>query len=413
MATLAALALTVTTLMARRALDNAAGVVIRGDGDILVAAVVIELWRSGPSLTPEVLARVVEKHGSRGLRYVALLDRQDHHVISEAGSQAIASGVRLPGEIVRKGGRVRLLALIPPRSETGAATDASSPPGPVVLAPFPRPYLVVEFEPPLIRRLREDLVRISIVAAAAALILVAFAIAWSRSAARLAAVELHAERERRLVALGRASSVIAHELRNPLAGLKGHAQLLVEDLEGPSRERAERVVESAERLQRLTTVLLEFVRDAPVAPRDITPKELVERTLVALPKDRVRVDLSDAPVTLCVDAERVSLALRNLVQNALHETDADALPVELRVAARGGDVAIEVRDHGPGLAPGAGEHIFEPFMTTKARGTGLGLAIARRIAEQHRGTLTGETHRSGGALFRFLVPQVSTPERLR
>ncbi|MBN9160919.1 MAG: sensor histidine kinase, partial [Myxococcales bacterium] len=58
-----------------------------------------------------------------------------------------------------------------------------------------------------------------------------------------------------------------------------------------------------------------------------------------------------------------------------------------------------VRDRGPGLPAGSEAEIFEPFVTTRVRGTGLGLAVARRIAEQHDGTLTGETHPEGGALF--------------
>jgi two-component system sensor histidine kinase HydH len=64
-------------------------------------------------------------------------------------------------------------------------------------------------------------------------------------------------------------------------------------------------------------------------------------------------------------------------------------------------VLIEVRDHGPGIPSGAEAQIFEPFFTTRVRGTGLGLAVARRIAEQHAGSLTGENHPDGGALFRL------------
>jgi two-component system sensor histidine kinase HydH len=105
-----------------------------------------------------------------------------------------------------------------------------------------------------------------------------------------------------------------------------------------------------------------------------------------------------------VDPERTSLALRNLLQNGIQATTDGAQPVEVRIDRDANDVVIEVRDHGGGLARGAEAHIFDPFVTTKARGTGLGLSIARRIAEQHRGTLTGETHREGGAVFRLVLP---------
>ena len=110
----------------------------------------------------------------------------------------------------------------------------------------PPALLTVELEPPMIASLRADLSRISVVATVQRMPLLAFAVAWARSARKLDAVERRAEREQRLVALGGMSSVMAHELRNPLASLKGHAQLLVEDLENDKhRKKAERIVAEA------------------------------------------------------------------------------------------------------------------------------------------------------------------------
>jgi len=406
MGALAAIALAVTVLFAQYALDDATDIVIRGDGDTLVSGVVIDLWEAA-ALNSETLESVLAKHESRRLRYVGLFDRQDHHVIAEAGTPTFAKAAYMPGETLRKGRRVRLVALIPPRAETRAS--AGSPEGPALLQSYPRPHLVVEFEPPVIERLHAVLLRIAIVATVAALVLLAFAVAWSRATARLLAVQRQVESERRLVALGRASSVIAHELRNPLAGLKGHAQLLVEDLVEPLRSKATRVVDGAERLERLLSMLLDFVRDGPLDLQAVTPGAIVDRALVDLPKERIRVDLSRAPGTLRVDPERTSLALRNLLLNAVQATPDGAEPVELHVEPHDREVIIEVRDHGPGLTPGSEGQIFDPFMTTKVRGTGLGLSVARRIAEQHHGTLTAETHVAGGALFRLVLPLETKP----
>jgi two-component system sensor histidine kinase HydH len=411
-AILAALALASTVLLAQRALDSACDVVVRGDGDVLASGVVLDLWETEPELTPKTFAAVIARHAGQGLRYVALVDRQDQHPLMGAGTPAIAGLPFMLGEIARQGPRARLVSPIPQRSMSRAALDPGAPPtGPSQLQSFPRPFLAIEFEPPLIGRLKAGLARTSLVALVAAVALVAFALALSRTNARLWRARQQAESERRLVELGRASAVIAHELRNPLAALKGHAQLLAEDLAEPSRTKAARVVEGAERLEGLTNVLLDFVRDAPVDARAVTPTDLVERALAPLPKECVRVDLSDAAATLLVDAERASLALRNLVQNAVQATPEGAEPVELRIAEDAREVVIEVRDHGPGLAPGSETQIFEPFVTTKTRGTGLGLSIARRIAEQHGGTLTGETHRQGGAVFRLVLPLVPRPGR--
>ncbi len=421
MGALAAVALGLTVRVAQRALDNATEIVVRGDVDQLIDGLIVQLAATPWPVTSTTLARLLAQHESQGLRYLALVDRQDHQRRLEAGSPAISKPFNLPGETVRLGRRVRridALARLVARTEgrrdisTLVANDAA----PAAAASMSghegsRPYLLVEFEPPVVERLRADLTRVWIVATLAAIVLIAFAFAWRRSTVRLSAVQLQAEADRQLVALGRASSVIAHELRNPLSALKGHAQLLVEDLPEPSRTKAARVVEGAERLERLTNVLLDFVREGPLDIQPLAPEELIERALAELPKERVRVDLSRAPRVLNVDAERMSLALRNLLHNAVQASPDELSMVEVRAFAQEPGVVIEVRDHGAGLAPGVKPQLFEPFVTTKARGTGLGLSIARRIAEQHRGTVTGETHAEGGAVFRLVFPLDFTTAR--
>jgi two-component system sensor histidine kinase HydH len=400
MAALAALSLAVTVYLARRALDGAADVLIRGDGEALTGGVIADLWLANWPVSPASLAPVLAAHQGQGLRYVALVDGSDHHVLAEAGTANIATPFALPGELERRGSRVRVV---------DALARLYARPGASQRLPEPRPTLVVELEPPVVARLGRDLTRIAIVAAVAALVLIAFAYAWSTTLRRLSTIQQQAEGERRLVALGRASSVLAHEIRNPIAALKGHAQLLVEDLAEPSRAKAERVVDLAERLERLTGVLLDFVRDAPLDVRPVTPAHLVDRALPTLPKERVRVDLSSAPEVLEVDVERLRLALRNLIQNGLQASEQGSEPVDVRIRRSANEVVIEVRDHGPGLAPGTAAHMFEPFVTGKTKGTGLGLSIARRVVEQHGGTLTGETHGEGGALFRIVLPVSSKP----
>jgi two-component system sensor histidine kinase HydH len=417
MAALAAIALGVTVRVAQHALDNAGDVVVRGDADALVAGLVVELSEAEWPVTSETLTRLVARHQAQRLRYIALVDRQSHEARVAAGAALIAKRFELPGEVARQGQRVRLidaLARLYARTEgrrditkfTRLPLDNSAAVGArgTERDSDPRVYLVVEFEPPLIEHLENDLRLIWIVAALAALVLIAFAFAWRRTTARLSEVQAATEADRRLVALGRASSVIAHELRNPLSALKGHAQLLVEDLAEPWRSKAERVVDGAERLERLTTVLLDFVRESPLDIRPLAPAELIDRALAELPRERVHVDLARAPKVLNVDAERMSLAVRNLLQNAIQANPDEAGAVEVRLDGQGQDIVIEVRDYGKGIAPEAQNQIFEPFMTTKARGTGLGLAIARQIVEQHHGTVTGETHTDGGAVFRLVLP---------
>jgi len=400
MAALAVIALGTTVFVAQRALSSASDVIVRGEGDLLVHAVASDLGENGGLPTQALLESELGVHGDEGLRYVAVIDRDGRRPTIEAGTATIP-GTPARGESTVLGRRARATSLfIPPRrfpsepgmSIMGRRPDRGGPPS----------LLVVEFEPPVIETLRGDLTRISVVAAGAGAVLLAFAIAWSRSASRLAAIERQAAREQRLVALGSMSSVMAHELRNPLTSLKGHAQLLVEDLDGDDkkRARAERVVTEAERLESLTSSLLDFVRDGPVDVTPIAPSELVERSLEHLPSSRVRVDVSEAPAALLVDGTRLARAVHNLVDNALQATEDGE--VDLRIARADRDVLIAVRDRGPGLP--SGSPIFEPFITTRVRGTGLGLPVARRIAEQHGGTLVGANHPSGGAIFELRFP---------
>jgi len=401
MAALAALALAVTVITSQRALSEASDVVIRGEGDLVLGALVSDLAEEPSPISREALERVLAMHHDEGLRYVALVDR-DGRPLVEAGHAQLAATLQRPGEKTIEGRRARMTSLLaPPRRGMRPPPGAGGPFGMRPDRPPGAALLVVELEPPVIETLRRDLRRIAVVAAAAAAVLLAFAVAWSRSARRLAALEERAAREQRLVALGSMSSVMAHELRNPLASLKGHAQLLAEDLEDAGdvkrHAKAERVVSEAERLELLTTTLLDFVRDGPIERTSMTPAELVDRSLADLPRDRVAVDLASAPATVEVDANRLARAIHNLVDNALQAASEGA--VTLTMTQEGDDVAITIRDHGRGLPAGAETQIFEPFMTTRVRGTGLGLAVARRIAEQHGGTLTAENHPAGGAVF--------------
>lgn len=385
MAALAVVSLGATVVAAQRALGEASEMVVRGEGDVLLGAVASDLASEEQPPTPATMSRVLQAHEADGLRYVALVERDGRPVV-EAGQATMADRAIRPGAPAIEGGRVRVLGLMGPprRFPRSHPPPEFGPGGPPVM-------LVAELEPPLVATLERGLVRIAVVAGIASVVLLAFAIAWSRSARRLAELEAKAAHDERLVALGGMSSVMAHELRNPLASLKGHAQLLAEDLEGRPRAKAERVVSEAVRLEGLTTSLLDFVRDGPISRTPTPPRDLVELALRDLDRDRVDVTIARSE-PLVIDAERMGRALHNLVDNALKAGEGK---VEVRIDEDG----LTVRDHGSGIPAAEAERIFEPFVTTRTRGTGLGLAVARRIAEQHGGSLGGRNHPDGGAVF--------------
>jgi two-component system sensor histidine kinase HydH len=195
------------------------------------------------------------------------------------------------------------------------------------------------------------------------------------------------------------SAVLAHEIRNPLASLKGHAQLLEESLPDGTRDRAKagRVVREAVRIERLTTDLLAFVRSGTLAPRKADPRAVVRAAIESAGDSRVTLDDEGAPAEAPIDDERVRGALENLIRNAREAAPEGA--IEIRMTQDDGMLEIRVRDHGPGIRPGDEEKIFEPFHTTRVQGTGLGLAVSRRIAEAHEGSLTAANTAGGGAVF--------------
>jgi len=220
-------------------------------------------------------------------------------------------------------------------------------------------------------------------------------------------MERESARARHLAALGEMSAVLAHEIRNPLTSLKGHSQLLMESLtslglEKP-RSKAERVVNEAVRLEHITNDLLDFVKQGELdrAPTDLS--QLVrDSAAAAVPADRLKLELPEEIPVLSVDGPKLGQLIDNLLQNAVQ---AGSGPVEVSLVVSAGEVALSVRDHGPGLPAGQEDRIFEPFVTTRVRGTGLGLAIARRIADRHGGTLAASNHPEGGALFRLTLPR--------
>ncbi len=205
-----------------------------------------------------------------------------------------------------------------------------------------------------------------------------------------------------LASLGEMSAVLAHEIRNPLASLKGHAQLLQEatDPASPQGAGIAQIVQEAERLEELTSSMLSFVRSGQIRPVQADLSMLWQR--VRLVREQgLTLEVDAAPATWHLDPDRILQVLGNLVDNAGQVCE----HVTLRCRQAGGALRIDVLDDGPGLPEGDPEDLFQPFRTTRVQGTGLGLAVARRIAEAHGGTLTA-ANRTGvpGACFTLLLP---------
>jgi signal transduction histidine kinase len=200
---------------------------------------------------------------------------------------------------------------------------------------------------------------------------------------------------------------IAHEVRNPLGALDLFAGLLAEEL--AQRPEAAHVARVRSELAALSKVVEEFLDYARARPPLREPVPL--RLLLGEVADLAQPLATQRQVALAVDAdgdvradrEQLRRAAVNLVRNAVEAAPA-ASEVELVGRVIDGEAVIEVRDRGPGLAPGARASLFRPFFTTKERGTGLGLALAKKVADAHGGTLGLADREGGGTVARLAIP---------
>jgi two-component system CheB/CheR fusion protein len=226
--------------------------------------------------------------------------------------------------------------------------------------------------------------------------------------ARKAAEERLAQ-QAALARVGQLAAVVAHEVKNPLAGIKGAVQVLMSRRPPDSPELAvmRDIISRIDALNELIGDLMLFAR--PRAPRfarvDVRPllaeaAEMLRRDLTAA---GVEIAIEPADVTLTADAELLRATILNLLINAAQAMNGRGR-IALTARQEGDAAVIEVRDSGPGIAPELRERIFEPFFTTKARGGGLGLPIARRTAELHGGTLELTCPGDGGTAMTVTLP---------
>jgi two-component system nitrogen regulation sensor histidine kinase GlnL len=234
-------------------------------------------------------------------------------------------------------------------------------------------------------------------------------------------LEATTRRAERLAGLGTVASGLAHEIRNPLGGIKGAAQLLRGALTDPELIRCtDIIVREVERLDGL----VEQLRELSVPPRLQLEPINIHRILTdvlslqqrAPAWGRIALTTAFDPSlpTVLGDPAQLTQVFLNLVKNSVEALGGrGALVVSTRIetryriqrgAARGRFLSVQIEDDGPGISEADQAQLFSPFFTTKLRGTGLGLAVCHRIVSEHGGTITYEPGRRAGASFRVTLP---------
>jgi two-component system CheB/CheR fusion protein len=209
------------------------------------------------------------------------------------------------------------------------------------------------------------------------------------------AVEERLAQQAALARVGQMAAVVAHEVRNPLAGIKGAVQVLMSrrPAADPELPVMRDVVARIDALGDLINDLMVFARPRPPQPAAFEVHRLIDEAADMIRRDpagaALEVVVQGPGVTLVADREMVRAALFNLLLNAAQAMNGQGR-ITVTIASSEHACEIRVQDTGPGVPAEIRDQIFEPFFTTKARGGGLGLPIARRTAELHGGTLTLE-----------------------
>lgn len=220
-------------------------------------------------------------------------------------------------------------------------------------------------------------------------------------------------RAEQLAAVGQLAAAVAHEIRNPLTGVKLLLQA-ASCTRNPTPLTVDRMtilLQEVARIERTVQGLMDFARTPPLRQIETDLRMVLNNAVVAtqsraeLKSITIHSEMPANPVIASVDRDQMHSLVTNLLVNAIDATQSSG-DIWLRLQLVDHQAAIEVLDTGPGIAPAVVSRLFTPFTTTKPTGTGLGLTVAKRVAQEHHGTLTATNRPNGGAAFTLTLPLV-------
>lgn len=237
--------------------------------------------------------------------------------------------------------------------------------------------------------------------------------AVNKMSSDLAQIERRMIQRERLAAMGELISYVAHNIRNPLAGIQGSVDACRRELEAgsPIRGHHDAIVAAIEKIQRWLREIEHTCRPLEVEAEQVPILDMIQNVIAVFRPmaERYSVEI-DGPTAnglrpVLVDRRHFEQALAAVVGNAV-EVLKEGGRITI-VASQGGDTGhwtLTVADSGPGIDPDIRQRIFEPSFSTKRTGSGLGLTLAKKVVELHGGELTVECPREGGSVFRFNMP---------
>ena len=233
-----------------------------------------------------------------------------------------------------------------------------------------------------------------------------------RDAESVHRIENEIELSRRLAAIGRLTSGVAHEVKNPINAIVVHLELLREkmrEIDPDTRRHMDIIGREIHRLDRVVQMLVDFNRPVELRLSDFDLRRVIEDVaLLATPEAArqgvtVETQLTNAPLPVRADNDLIKQALLNVVLNGVQAMSDGG---RLGITARQYDTAatIEVRDEGPGIPPEVRDKVFNLYFTTKKAGSGIGLAMSYRVLQLHNGAIDFHTEVGRGTTFRLVLP---------
>jgi PAS domain S-box-containing protein len=240
-----------------------------------------------------------------------------------------------------------------------------------------------------------------------------------RDAESVHRIEDEIELSRRLAAIGRLTSGVAHEVKNPINAIVLHLEVLRErtaHLDPASRRHMDVIGREIQRLDRVVQTLVDFTRPVELRLVETDMRRLLEDTLLLAQPDAAAQGISleshlpSEPLLIKVDADLVKQALLNVVINGVQAMPEGGM-LTITGARDNGAALVEVRDQGPGIPPEVRDKIFNLYFTTKPQGSGIGLAMTYRVMQLHNGSVEFDSALGQGTTFRLRFPLVEAREQ--
>ena len=212
--------------------------------------------------------------------------------------------------------------------------------------------------------------------------------------------------------LGLMTSQIAHEIRNPLGGIRGFASLLFRDLEKEAhlQDMAGAIIEGTKILEKLVAGLLHFARPIHIQPQSKDLGSLIKEVAKLVKVDpsfpssvKMALHIPNNPILAPVDPDAFKSALLNLIFNGIQAMPEGGI-LSLSLMKLEGCCQIAIADTGIGMDPETLQHLFSPFFTTKKMGNGLGLVETEKIVKAHRGSIDVRSQIGKGSIFTITLP---------